>query len=197
MSAKQRGSKSFGIVFQWVLMNALGISLGITARQFVFQIISLPGSGGIRLLIEGIAMGVIMGGIQQYSLNQFLQRKRDWFLFSVLGWAVGWSGGWSLAWRLLGGQGLDIVFAGRGVFIGLAVGLLQYWVLRRQATGAGWWIPANIGGWAIGLAVATLIGGPFAWMLAGAVAGIMTAIPLAWLLQHPVNIGQRANLVGR
>ena len=157
--AQHHSTRSIRTILHWITMTAIGLALGVMGRQFLFPLATTLSIGNARLIMEGLVMGVIMVGIQLYALQQVPLPRFSWFILSALGWAVGWSLGWSMAWQLLGGHSLTLVLAGRGAFIGLVVGTLQWLVWRTYASWAGWWIPANIVGWAAGLLVATVIGG--------------------------------------
>ena len=79
------------------------------------------------------------------------------------------------------------------------VGALQWLILRRQLSRAGWWVLANVGGWVVAVAVVMSLAGVFAvfWAVAGAVAmaaqGAITGRTLVWLLRQPLS-DQRKDL---
>lgn len=78
---------------------------------------------------------------------------------------------------------------------GVVAAILQWLVLRRQLTGAGWWLVTSTSGWAIGVAVALLggVSGGMAevmlavgWAAGGIVSGVITGVALVWLLRQRV-----------
>jgi hypothetical protein len=44
------------------------------------------------------------------------------------------------------GAGLDLAFSFFGIVLGIGVGVLQWLVLRRRVSGAGWWVLASAAG---------------------------------------------------
>jgi NhaP-type Na+/H+ or K+/H+ antiporter len=44
-----------------------------------------------------------------------------------------------------------------GAGLGLTLGVPQWWVLRRYARQAGWWVLANLVAWALGMPVLLLV----------------------------------------
>lgn len=79
-----------------------------------------------------------------------------WVLASTVGWAVGGTVGVALG----GGLAMGIVVTG---YVGMAVGViaagaLQWLVLRRQVTGAAWWIVTSVVGAALVGILAVLLG---------------------------------------
>jgi hypothetical protein len=92
-----------------------------------------------------------------------------WILASTLGWAIGLV--------------LRVEFA-----IGVAVGILQWLVLRPLVRGAGWWIPASAGGWGVGAALVTLVLRPenpfIAPVIIGVGIGVAQWLVLRWQFQR-------------
>ena len=87
-----------------------------------------------------------------------------------------------------------------GLVLGPVLGLPQWVVLRRYVARAGWWVPAQLAAWALGMVVIVLgtnaIGpqgltpGVVALLLAalavaGAVVGAVHGLALLWLLHQP------------
>lgn len=91
-----------------------------------------------------------------------------WVFATALGWVVGFAVCEALK---------DFVesFNADGVVIGVAVGILQWLVLRRRINRAGWWILASIIGFAVGKfggdAIAQAVSGPVGFGLSGAAIG--------------------------
>jgi purine-cytosine permease-like protein len=92
-----------------------------------------------------------------------------------------------------------IVVLGSTLLEGTAVGLVQWWVLRRHLRRAAWWIPANAVAWAPGMVVIFIGVGLvaegaltatavliilFSLALAGAVVGAVHGLVLLWLLNN-------------
>ena len=73
------------------------------------------------------------------------------------------------------------------------VGVLQWLVLRRRVTRAGWWVAASAAGWVaagpgVGL-VAAVMGAALTanagWAALGIMYGAVTGCALVWLLRQP------------
>jgi hypothetical protein len=80
-----------------------------------------------------------------------------WLLATALGWTAGWAVGApisELVARPIGATGamLAAEMLGGAVawgILGLLTGIGQWLVLRRHMSGAGWWVPASVIGWAL------------------------------------------------
>ncbi len=113
----------------------------------------------------------------------------QWVLASILGFAMG---------AAIGNAVTDLIFT---ALFGAVGGFMQWLVLRRQITGAGWWVPAHLLGSLVGGGLGivafhamSLIGFyQFAWAAAGAMfgagLGAVTGITLVWLLRHTISEG--------
>lgn len=90
------------------------------------------------------------------------------------GWVLATIGAWAAGWALMGiaPDTLQVPVAGTA---GIAVGLSQWLLLRRQLAVSGWLIPAN----ALGLAAAVGLRQPFglwAALLPGAATGAVLVL---------------------
>lgn len=124
-----------------------------------------------------------------------------WMLLNTIGWPIGYLVGFALASiiteDIIGSGVLGEILSGIsfGAALGSVVGLMQWLVLRRQISLAGWWILASAAGLAVvvgaGVAVAVLtdysveladFADLYRWVavvaLGGAVAGILQWIIL-------------------
>ncbi len=176
---------------RWVISTAFGLVLAFAMFVGVFTVIGEPGDLLFPVLMTGV--GVVVGAFQQRVLRRVLGDAKRWALAT----GVGFGAGIALALALPQGTGL----AGRiltgvvhGAAIGALLGTLQWRVLRARMPGARWWVPASIGGWAVGGAVADAVGyfvdgldivaGP-------AVAAAVTGIALVALLQPGLRDGPK------
>ena len=83
--------------------------------------------------------------------------------------------------------------------IGLSAGMAQWLILRRRFPQAGWWIGANVLGWAAGWSLITAAEGSdvsvamiYALGAAGAaLVGIVTGIALIGLVREPIATPER------
>lgn len=74
--------------------------------------------------------------------------------------------------------------------LGVAVGIAQWFILRRRVSQAGWWALASTVGFAVSRAVTLAapggLEGIFAWILGLALYGAITGGVLVWLLRQSV-----------
>lgn len=131
-----------GLLFwvYWVLANAIVVGLMIALALIVNYI---P-HAALGWSIVGISLG-----IAQHLVLKNTVRPRDWAWLSAIGWivgaavgkiSVGWqAAGWDMDWALMG----------------LSLGVVQYFSLRKYVTQAGWWILAS----GLALVLAGALGG--------------------------------------
>ena len=84
-----------------------------------------------------------------------------WVLASTVGYAVGNAAGMKVLRAVVGaaeyrGKGFVVAILLGVVMTGAAVGVIQWLVLRREVSGAGWWVLASTVGWVMGTAAAGL-----------------------------------------
>ncbi len=154
---QQRDAFSFdwGFLLQWMMVTTAGWVLGA---------ILMPPVG---LAASGIFISIL----QCVMLQQKISRSGRWVLAGAGGWMIGWAIAMLFVpwdFRLLA-----------GLVLGGTVGAAQWLVLRREVQWAGWWVAISPLAWATGLG---LLPG---FMLSGVIAGAMTGIVMAILLQYP------------
>ena len=182
----------------------LGIVIGAGA---IASTLTEPVAIGLLHLV-GALVGTVIGVAQWLVLRPYIRHPNRWIIVTIVGAMVGWMVGVKASVFLalvtgLGTRGLSlsIFFEGvllLGAWVGLMLGFAQWFVLQANLPGAGWWIPANIVAWALGLAVAflgigmakqagwdaiALAGTGFAGILSGAVVGAITGAVLVWLMR--------------
>ena len=141
--------------FFWIMATTLGWFLG----GLIFSSLSL------------VTSGLFIGIFQWLVLQDRIVYPRRWVVATFSGWIVGY------LFVFIGIPRQFEVF--NGVIIGLAAGIAQWVILRRELHWAGWWIIFSIIGWTTGL---TLFPGV---MLTGTMAGALTGLALEILLRHP------------
>ncbi len=114
-------------------------------------------------IIEGIIGGIAIATPQSIILKQYISQSRWWVFVTVLTWSlIELSGlgavGWFVPQTL---QPFLRLFYGiiNGAEIGLALGIAQSFILKRQIPHAQKWIWISMISWAIGLGVGWAIGG--------------------------------------
>ena len=159
---------------RWVGANALaetvglGSSLLLTAA-FIFGNESLLGvwlSASVVVfgsaLLEGTAVGLAQWAVLRQRLSAL--PWRHWWLATALGALVAWAAGMipSTVMSLQSAETVtpapeipdSLVYtlaALMGLGLGVILALPQWWVLRRYVARAGWWLPANMAAWALGM----------------------------------------------
>ena len=156
---------------------------------------------GGTLLWGWAVTGVLLGVTQWLILQSIFSRAVWWLPLTSLGLGVGASASFLAGNAVFQAAGLTAAFAAIGGVVGLAVGIMQWLLLRQHLSRTEWWILASIVGHSLGLVIggnlpvglpigATSVFGPeFAGVL-GAVVGAITGAALVWLLrQHPLSNG--------
>ncbi len=195
----------FGIL--WMLVTTVGWAIGFVMGfalahigEAVEPFIGSVLGGILAYVIFGAASGAVVGLVQWLVLRRQISRAGWWILASAAGLAVATGAGIVVAW--LTGYSIELAnFAvlGRWVAVaalgGAVIGILQWFVLRRQVSRASWWVLASTLGWASCMAVAgagmiaTQMGlGPLLRSLigGGVVLGAVTGGALIRLLRQPV-----------
>jgi hypothetical protein len=139
--------------FYWIMATTLGWLLG----SLLFN--------GIPVIIAG----VIVAAFQWAVLYKRISKAWRWLVFSSLGWIVGY-----ILYAVFFSQRLGILL---GPVMGAAVGLVQWFLLRKEVDWAGWWIIINILAWATGLTVMPGL------LTSGALPGALTGLTLVILFR--------------
>jgi hypothetical protein len=155
----------------------LGGGIGWALGWFVSTLV--PGTVSTSVL--GLIMGACLGLAQWPFMAGRILASWRWVLASSVGWGLGFLAGAELS-SLFGLQGVMFGLL-TGLVTGTTLGVLQWMLLRRVVTRAGFWIAANVFAWGSALAYYR----PSAWLglLMGALVGIVTAIVLLWLFHRP------------
>jgi hypothetical protein len=139
--------------FYWIMATTLGWLLG----NIFFQ--------GIPVVISGIAVAAFQWAV----LYKRIPKAWRWLAVSSLGWILGYI-------LLLIFFPLDFVVL-LGPALGGAVGIAQWFLLRKEVDWAGWWIIISILAWTTGL---TLVPG---LLSSGALPGALTGLALVILFR--------------
>lgn len=114
-------------------------------------------------IIEGIIGSIAIATPQSIILKQYISQSQWWVFVTVLTWSLtelsGLGGvGWFVPQTL---QPFLRLFYGiiNGAEIGLALGIAQSFILKRQIPHSQKWIWVSIISWAVGLGVGWAIGG--------------------------------------
>jgi hypothetical protein len=157
MSEAARAKLWTGVGFwlRWVAATAIGVMVAFAVFVALFSVIGEPGDLLFPVLMAGV--GVVVGAFQQRVLRRVLQDANGWAIATGIGLGVGMA----LALALGEGSGLGgkiLTGVVHGGAIGALLGTLQWRVLTGRVPGSRWWVPASIGGWAVGGAAADAVG---------------------------------------
>jgi hypothetical protein len=131
---------------RWVAASTVGLTVGWAVFALITE--GLGGPDGTRrndnahllgLLLAGSLVGLLHGA----ALHRPASKAARAGLGSGLGLAVGYMAGYGL-----GGPPMD--FLAGFTLLGLAGGIAQWRLLRRQVRRAGWWVLASTLGFAVG-----------------------------------------------
>lgn len=113
--------------------------------------------------LDGLLGGAIIGLGQWVVIRPYIHRAYRWIGVSALTWGLlaGLHIG-AIAWIVPGTTHLLM----RGIFgllygsyVGLILGIGQWWTMRRQISQAWRWIPLSTGVWAVAIALGWILGG--------------------------------------
>lgn len=178
------------------LIAGLRLWLGWTGLTWLAFVLSLTvvevGERGDISFINGLLGGCFVGMAQWLMIRHHLQQAHRWIWVSGLGWgalallhigAIGWIAPEtsSLSIRVLFG-----LFY--GFYVGLVLGVGQWWVMRKSLVRAWRWALLSAAIWSVSIAFGWLIGGGLrlvtnlfvtevlglvvAWALVAALSGI-------------------------
>lgn len=137
---------------------------GLTWMAFIVSLLVVEvGERNHLSLIDGAIGGCLIGLGQWCMLRPHLQRAYRWIVVSALIWgalallhigAIGWMAPDTPDLLVRGISGLFY-----GGYVGLILGVGQWWIMRRDVAWAWRWVPLNAGIWGVAIAFGWLIGG--------------------------------------
>ena len=190
----KRAQVGWGFWLLWVLASTGGWLFGFFVGWFGGYAVEgiLPNYGSAAVVA---ALGAGVGIWQWFVLRRRVSRSGWWVLASILGLAVAAVVGTAVA-LARGYSAIPENFAVVAGVGGAMAGLMQWFVLRRQVSRAGWWVLASTVGWAVSGTVSGLVDQlEFMGFLAlpvgvagcGVVLGAVTGLALVWLLRQPAK----------
>jgi serine/threonine-protein kinase len=144
--------------FYWIMATTLGWLMG----RIFFQ--------GIPVVFSGVAVAAFQWAV----LYKRIPKSWRWLVVSSLGWIVGY-----VLYLIFFSANLALLL---GPAVGGAVGIAQWFLLRKEVDWAGWWIIISILAWTTGL---TLIPG---LLTSGALPGALTGLALIILFRFSDKI---------
>ncbi len=193
----QRVHPGWSFWFKWMLGGIAGVVLLlILSFPLNWLMVTLPGSPesqssnswvqGALQIIGWIEIGLCLGLGQWLILRGEFKGAGWWVLATTAGYPLGlWASSW-LPILAPVGLGASIPLA----TFGLALGILQWLVLRGRVLRAGWWILISVAGWLLAfvmVAAAELSGlyvEPFDMLAAFLFPAAVDGAGLVWLMQN-------------
>lgn len=181
----------------YVLATTLGMFLGFVLGFLLLVAIPHGVLGNwLSGSILGIALGIGVGTLQRTVLWRRVSGGVWWILASAVGGLLtlqaafffGFSTSYASLGALLGWIGIVAL-------AGVATGTLQWVVLRKQFSRAGWWVLASAVGWTVSvIGVRALPWGMddsdalWGMVATGVVFGALTGAVLIWLFRQPISV---------
>lgn len=191
-----------------------GFLLGFVAASLAGPLVGIgPLQSVLAYFVLGVSLGSMVGLMQLRALRERLSKTGSWVMSSAAGLGVAGGAGYGAAVLAFGYseglEGLGSVAAVFGwtlavAFGGAVTGVLQWRVLRRHVSRAGWWVSASSLGWGLSMAVAgtvmavgsrAVVDPPMIYvatlfvgglLAGGTVLGAVTGAAVVWLLMQPI-----------
>lgn len=183
----------------WILVTGLSVPIAFYLTLAILgRVIAAIGEiiyvNGVRHITDDYLLiyifvpliGLVTGALQYALLGQRLSRMGWWVLATVGGWLLGMLlvalPGW-LGWTDAFLKNLDLIL----VVMGLAIGAVQWLLLRRRLPRAGWWVAASLAGWGL-LALVTPENelGQYGFFTLGFLPACATAAAFALLIKQQI-----------
>lgn len=158
---EKRGLKPMLIVDRLVLW--LGWT-GLTWLAFVASLMVVEvGERNDASLVDGLVGGCLVGMAQWLMLKAHVRGAYRWIIVSALSWgllallhigAIGWMAPNTPSLLVRAVFGLFY-----GGYVGVILGVGQWWILRRQIVRAWRWVPLSAGIWGVAIACGWIVGG--------------------------------------
>jgi len=147
-------SMDWALWFYWIIATTIGWMVG----EMFFS--------GLPVIVSGVAISAL----QAVVLYKRIHKSWRWAVLSSAGWITGY-----ILYVLIFSSNTGILV---GPIVGGAIGLAQWFLLRREFSWAGWWIIISILAWSTGL---TTVPG---LLTSGALPGTLTGLTLVILFRY-------------
>lgn len=153
MTTTKSETMDWALWFYWIMATTLG---WIAGNLFL---------NAIPIVISGVAVAAFQWAV----LYKRIQKAWRWAVFSSLGWIAGY-----VLYVLFFSANMSFIM---GPLLGGVVGVVQWFLLRKELDWAGWWIVVSVIAWTTGLAVMP------GFLTSGSLPGALTGLTLVILFR--------------
>lgn len=150
----------------WILLTFICIPIAFLLNFAILAVIiyfagDIIYVDGVRRITEDYLfmytlipiLSLLTGAVQYGLLRRYLPRMGGWILATVAGWLLGTLLIALQSW--LNWTDERFYLERSLLLMGLAIGAVQWLLLRRRLPQAGWWIGANAAGWVLSALIIT------------------------------------------
>jgi Na+/melibiose symporter-like transporter len=171
---------------QWVAANIAGFLVTFVLLALLDGFLGTAATGDvIGHTIVFVVGGILFGVFQWLALRHHISLSGGNIICNTVACTVGLIGGF-IGGYALAGPPFD--FVGSVIMVGLLGGIVQWLVLRRQVSSAGWWFVASVAGFLL----AAILGAAFLVLFADAldqVVGSGTTGFVAIVITYSLLVG--------
>jgi hypothetical protein len=193
MSNRQISSGGLSLLARWIAATSTGWAAGLGAGMLLTWVATwLPWMNEDRVFGYAtlISLGLTLGLAQWVVLRRYISQPFRWVTATLIGYLLCVIIIISSNLAALGGMGVwnNVLLLG---LLGTAIGMSQWWILRRHYRSAGWWVLATAAGficflWIILIPSHSLGELVIRGTLVGTTAALVSGITLVWLVRQPL-----------
>jgi hypothetical protein len=183
----------WGFWVRWALATVLGLLVGLVAFVAV-GVTAGDVIGGLPEFVFGSVLGLIfgttLGTAHWWILRRHLRPAASWIGATLLGFVVAGS----IIFGMMNGSEPDtslMTKLGHGLVLGAALGLGQWFILRRRLDEAKVWIAISTISWVVaelaGVALTGAVGAPLNLVGLFLVGGVLPGGGMMWLLRRALR----------
>lgn len=154
MTATKSETMDWALWFYWIMATTLG---WVTGNLFL---------SAIPIVISGVVIAVFQWSV----LYKRIQKAWRWAIVSSLGWIAGY-----VLYVVFFSANMGFLI---GPLLGGVIGIVQWFILRKEVDWAWWWIIISIIAWTTGLTVMP------GFLTSGALPGALTGLTLVILFRY-------------
>ena len=196
-----------GMWVEWTILTIVGMTVGVSVNMVVANSVKRAVSNAwaeavLVLVMSGAVLGTVFGFAQWFVLRKQFKHAAVWVLSTAVAVSVGMTLVPIVILGLAYASNINVVgidYVVSGAILGVVFGLPQWWfVLRKQFKRAAVWLLATAVAVSAGMMVAPgviralrlfaepgIVSGAGIAAVFGTILGIITGLPLIWLLRHP------------